>query len=382
VRLRVVTAIARLAGMLLAGMAGWQVGLALAGPPGGTAGGDGGSLRYVLLLTLAGAALGLLVTPYLTVVPVRRLWAVVRNADAQTLLGAGIGLLAGLLAAALAAVPVSLLPDPFGRWLPTGVAVLLAWLGVTAGVQRKDDVLRATGLARRAGAGRGATPAPGQGTAVAVLDTSAIVDGRVVAVRSCGFLGAELAVPRFVLEELQQLADSADPNRRQRGRRGLELLAQLQSGAGLTVLDVDYADVRGTDAKLVRLARERRCAVVTTDHNLHRVAALQGVPVLDVAELAGALRAPVVPGESLTVEVVQAGRERGQGVAFLDDGTMVVVEGGRDRLGARTAVEVIRVLPTAAGRIVFSRLRDATQEGAGPGGRGVPTDAAAAEVEG
>ena len=374
-RLRVVTAIARLAGMLLAGMAGWQLGLALAGPPppGGPAGGEGGSLRYVLLLTLAGAALGLLVTPYLTVVPVRRLWAAVRNTDAQTLLGAGIGLLAGLLAAALAAVPVSLLPDPFGRWLPTGVAVLLAWLGVTVGAQRKDDVLRATGLTRRAGGGRGVAPV------MAVLDTSAIVDGRVVAVRSCGFLGLELAVPRFVLEELQQLADSADPNRRQRGRRGLELLAEQQSGAGLTVLDVDFAGVSGADAKLVRLARERRCAVVTTDHNLHRVAALQGVPVLDVAELAGALRAPVVPGESLSVEVVQAGRERGQGIAFLDDGTMVVVEGGRDRLGVRTAVEVTRVLPTAAGRIVFSRLRDA---GGGVTRPGVPADAAAAEVEG
>jgi len=172
VRLRVVTAIARLAGMLLAGMAGWQLGLALAGPPppGGPAGGEGGSLRYVLLLTLAGAALGLLVTPYLTVVPVRRLWAAVRNTDAQTLLGAGIGLLAGLLAAALAAVPVSLLPDPFGRWLPTGVAVLLAWLGVTVGAQRKDDVLRATGLTRRAGGGRGVPPV------MAVLDTSAIVE--------------------------------------------------------------------------------------------------------------------------------------------------------------------------------------------------------------
>jgi uncharacterized protein YacL len=380
VRQHVVTAIARLVGMLLAGTAGWQLGLALAGSP------SGGALRYVLLLTLAGAALGVLVTPYVTVVPLRRLWAVVRNADAQTLLGAGIGLLAGLLAAALAAVPVSLLPDPFGRWLPTGVALLLAWLGIAVGAQRRDEVIRAAGLTRRtAGAPRPAAPAP-----LALLDTSAIVDGRVVAVRTSGFLWAELAVPRFVLEELQQLADSADPNRRQRGRRGLEMLAQLQAGTGLSILDTDYADVRGADAKLVRLAQERHGAVVTTDHNLHRVAVLQGVPVLDVAELAGALRAPVVPGESLTVEVVQAGRERGQGVGFLDDGTMVVVEGGRDRLGARAAVEVTRVLPTAAGRIVFSRLRDAVPGAApdggsarpAPGTAGVAADAAAAEVEG
>ena len=133
--------------MVVAAVAGWQVGLALAGFPAG--GGGAEPLRYVLLLTLAGGALGLLVTPYLTLVPLRRLWAAARGADAPTLLGAGVGLLTGLLAAALAAFPVSLLPDPFGRWLPTGVAVLLAWLGVTVGALRKDDVLRALDRARR-----------------------------------------------------------------------------------------------------------------------------------------------------------------------------------------------------------------------------------------
>jgi uncharacterized protein YacL len=347
--------------MVVAATAGWRLGLALAGYPPGEAGvprPGAEPLRYVLLLSLAGGALGLLVTPYLTVVPLRRLWALAHGADAPTLIGAGFGLLVGLLAAALAAYPISLLPDPFGRWLPTGVALLLAWLGVAIGALRKDEVARAFGRGRwQAGpAGRG--EGRWTGPALAVLDTSAIVDGRVVAVRHTGFLGGDLAVPRFVLEELQQLADSADPARRQRGRRGLQLLERLREETDLAVLDVDYPDVRGVDGKLIRLAQQRRAAVVTTDHNLHRVATLQGVPVLDVAELAGALRAPLVPGEELAVEVVQPGRERGQGLAFLEDGTMVVVEGGRRLVGERAPVEVTRVLQTAGGRIVFTRAKD------------------------
>jgi uncharacterized protein YacL len=200
----------------------------------------------------------------------------------------------------------------------------------------------------------------------ALLDTSAIVDGRVVAVYESGFLRAGLAVPRFVLEELQHLADSADPQRRQRGRRGLDLLERLRRGAELTVIDVDYPDLRGVDAKLIRLARQRQLAVVTTDYNLHRVAGLQGVTVLNVNDLGNALRTVVVPGEELTVELVQPGRERGQGIGFLDDGTMVVVEGGRRLLGERVGVEAIRVVPTAGGRIVFSRPRPAPNEPAPP----------------
>jgi uncharacterized protein YacL len=354
--------------MVVAAVAGWRVGLALAGFP---AGGEGGEpLRYVLLLTLAGGALGLLVTPYLTLVPLRRLWSAVRGADAPTLLGAGVGLLTGLLAAALAAFPISLLPDPFGRWLPTGVAVLLAWLGVTVGVLRKDDALRALDRARRpAGRAPGGTPSPAPAAPALLLDTSAVVDGRVLAVRQHGFLPGDLAVPRLVLDELQHLADSPDPARRQRGRRGLELLQRLQREAGLHVLDVDGTPPgapggvppepagRAVDARLVRLALERRAALVTTDFNLQQVATLQGVPVLNVALLANALRAPVSPGDTLHTEVVQPGREQGQGIGFLEDGTMVVVEGGRDLLGARVAVEVSRVLPTAAGRIVFGRPR-------------------------
>jgi uncharacterized protein YacL len=375
--------------MVVAAVAGWQVGLALAGYPPGVGGAE--PLRYVLLLTLAGGALGLLVTPYLTLVPLRRLWAAARGADAPTLLGAGVGLLTGLLAAALAAFPVSLLPDPFGRWLPTGVAVLLAWLGVTVGALRKDDVLRALDRTRRpAGRATGgpATHAPPPAAPALLLDTSAVVDGRVLPVRQHGFLAGDLAVPHFVLDELQLLADSSDPARRQRGRRGLDLLQRLQREANLNVLDADGAPSggpsaapsasadelpgRAVDARLVRLARERRAALVTTDFNLQQVATLQGVPVLNVALLANALRSPLAPGDTLQTDVVQPGREQGQGIGFVEDGTMVVVEGGRHLLGARVTVEVTRVLPTAAGRIIFGRPRDAEPA---PGAAGQASEA-------
>jgi uncharacterized protein YacL len=387
VRQRVVFIVVRLAGMAVAGTAGWQLGSALASYPAAQPAGGGQALRYVLLLTVAGAALGLVVTPYLTVVPLRRLWAIVRSASADTLLGAGLGLLAGLLAAAMAAFPVSLLPDPFGRWLPTGVAVLLAWLGITVGAVRKDEVVRLLLPSRRGGGappesgrapgaldggvvgpvvGAGGAQPPVASAAGILLDTSAIVDGRVVAIRESGFLRAGLAVPRFVLEELQSLADAADPQRRQRGRRGLDMLERLRREADLAVIDVDYPDLRGVDAKLIRLARQRQVAIVTTDYNLHRVAGLQGVTVLNVNDLGNALRTVVVPGEELTVELVQPGRERGQGIGFLDDGTMVVVEGGRRLLGERVGVEAVRVVPTAGGRIVFSRPRPAPPAPAPP----------------
>jgi uncharacterized protein YacL len=346
----------RLTGMAVAGVAGWQLGMALAAssqamPP-------GEALRYVLLLAVAGGGLGLLLTPYATVVPLRWIWRKARTADADDVLGGTVGLLVGLLGATLAAFPLSQLPDPIGRWLPAVVAVLLAWLGTAIGMDRKQELVGAVRAgwseARSEGGLRGA----------ALLDTSSIVDGRIVEIRLCGFIGGRLVVPRFVLEELQQLGDAGDPARRQRGRRGLDMLERLQRDVPVAVLDTDFADLRGVDSKLIRLARQQRAAIVTCDYNLNRVASLQGVPVLNINDLANALRPVLVPGEEVMLEVVQEGRERGQGVGYLDDGTMVVVEGGRRFVGERVAIDVTRVLPTAGGRIVFARPRVA---GAAPG---------------
>jgi uncharacterized protein YacL len=205
-----------------------------------------------------------------------------------------------------------------------------------------------------------AAPAPAGG--VTLLDTSAIVDGRIADVVTSGFLDGTLLVPRFVLLELQRLADGADPLRRNRGRRGFEMLKRLQDLHRVEVVEADVAGAADVDGKLVELARGRGARVVTTDYNLNRVAELSGVTVLNVNDLANALKPIALPGESLRVHVVREGKEPGQGVGFLDDGTMVVVEQGRRLLGQEVPVVVTSALQTSAGRMVFARPRGDVDE--------------------
>jgi uncharacterized protein YacL len=189
------------------------------------------------------------------------------------------------------------------------------------------------------------------------VDTSAIIDGRIADLTVTGFLEGKLMIPRFVLDELRHIADSSDPIRRTRGRRGLEVLGKLRKDntVPLEVMDVEVSRGNEVDSELVLLAKAMRSPILTTDYNLNRVAELQGVQVLNVNELANALKSIVLPGEELRVNIVQEGKEAGQGVAYLDDGTMVVVEGGRRYLNAFHDVVVTRVLQTAAGRIIFAQ---------------------------
>jgi uncharacterized protein YacL len=191
-----------------------------------------------------------------------------------------------------------------------------------------------------------------------LLDTSVIIDGRIADIARTGFLSGTLLIPRFVLNELQYIADSPDSLRRQRGRRGMEVLAQLQKDTTtpVRISDIDVEGVREVDDKLVILARQLRCPILTNDYNLNRVAELQGVAVLNVNELANAVKSVLLPGESLAVNIIQEGKEVGQGVGYLDDGTMVVVEDGRDMLHNKVNVMVTKVLQTAAGRMIFARL--------------------------
>jgi uncharacterized protein YacL len=195
-----------------------------------------------------------------------------------------------------------------------------------------------------------------------LLDTSVIIDGRIADIARTGFLVGTLLIPRFILNELQYIADSADSLRRQRGRRGMEVLSQLQKDSAIPVRisDIDVEGVREADDKLVILARQLRCPILTNDYNLNRVAELQGVHVLNVNELANAVKSVLLPGETLRVDIIQEGKEAGQGVGYLDDGTMVVVEDGREHLNSKTYVQVTKVLQTAAGRMIFARLDDRT----------------------
>ena len=198
-----------------------------------------------------------------------------------------------------------------------------------------------------------------------LLDTSVIIDGRILDIVKTGFLEGEIVVPQFVLAELRHIADSGDSMRRARGRRGLDVLAKLQKEAVITVDETDYPDLAEVDVKLLRLCRDSGGAVVTNDYNLNKVAAVTGIRVLNINDLSNAVKPILMAGEELTVQIVREGKEPGQGVAYLDDGTMIVVEGGRAHVGELVTAVVTTVLQTSAGRMIFTKLqeRPAVSEG-------------------
>ncbi|MGA3031540.1 MAG: PIN domain-containing protein [Candidatus Limnocylindrales bacterium] len=302
-------------------------------------------------------SVGFLLLPYLTVVPAGQLIRGVRAMSTAEFIAAIAGLLIGLLIALLLGLPLSSLPEPFGRYLPIGVSVCfgLGMLGLT--VAKREDLVaaaEAAGFVRRSEAG--ADPARGGETQV-VVDTSAIIDGRIADIVDSGFLYHRLVIARFVLDELQRIADSSDTQRRARGRRGLEILARLQK-EGPTPVEIvtdDPAEAGDVDAKLVALAQARGAAILTNDFNLNRVADLQSIRVLNINSLANALKPALLPGDTLRIKVITEGKEAGQGVGYLDDGTMVVVEGGSRLVGQELDVLVTRVLQTVMGRMVFAQ---------------------------
>ena len=190
-----------------------------------------------------------------------------------------------------------------------------------------------------------------------LLDTSVIIDGRILDIVKTGFLEGEIIVPQFVLAELRHIADSGDSMRRARGRRGLDVLSRLQKEAHITVVDNDYPDAAEVDVKLLRLCRDLEGTVVTNDYNLNKVAGVTGIRVLNINDLSNAVKPMLMAGEELTVQIVREGKEPGQGVAYLDDGTMIVVENGRRHVGETVAAVVTTVLQTSAGRMIFTKLK-------------------------
>ncbi|MDP9265634.1 MAG: PIN domain nuclease [Chloroflexota bacterium] len=311
----------------------------------------------VFLLASACAILGWLGAPYVTVRPTRYAAARIRAASMGDLLGGTIGLATGLLLALLVSFPLSVLPDPLGRFAPVVATVILGMAGAGAGLIKRTQL---AAIARELTGGRRTRA----GEPRLLLDTSVIIDGRVSDVVKSGFIHGTLLVPRFILGELQHFADSSDATRRERGRRGLEMLARLQKEATVRVelVDSDPAAAADADGKLVVVARELGVPIMTNDYGLNRVAELQGVTVLNMNDLAKAVRPVVLPGEELVVRVIQEGKEIGQGVGYLEDGTMVVVEGGSRFVGGEMRVAVMRVLQTVAGRMIFAQPRGETPE--------------------
>ncbi len=309
----------------------------------------------VFLLAVACAILGWLGAPYATVRPmawiVRRIQATAAGEIVAGALGGGFGLMLGLFLA----FPLSFLPGELGRYAPLVGAVVLSVLGATAGTTKRADLqiwVRELRGGRRDRVGERV-----------LLDTSVIIDGRIADVVRAGFLRGTLVVPRFILAELQFFADSGDGTRRERGRRGLEMLAKMQKESTVNIaLDDEDPIGDGADGKLVALARARHIAIVTNDYGLNRVAELHGVTVLNVNDLAKAVRPVVLPGEEIQVRVIQEGKEAGQGVGYLEDGTMIVVENGARSVGNEVSVTVMRVLQTVGGRMIFAQPRGEVTE--------------------
>ena len=269
------------------------------------------------------------------------------------------GLVVGLLIAVLLGLPLTALPQPYGSYLPIGISIIfgLGMVGLT--LAKREDLVAAAQAAGILHRPRDRRRDPRPGETEVVVDTSAIIDGRIADIVDSGFLYHRLLIPRFVLEELQKIADSSDTQRRGRGRRGLEILARLQK-EGPTPVEIvadDPPEAPDVDGKLVALARVRGAAILTNDFNFNRIAELQSIRVLNINSLANALKPALLPGDHLRIKVLTEGKEAGQGVGYLDDGTMVVIEGGARLVGQEFEVNVTRVLQTVMGRMVFAQVK-------------------------
>jgi uncharacterized protein YacL len=271
-----------------------------------------------------------------------------RKVPAAEIVGGVAGLIAGLAVAALLSVPVFRLP-PLAAWTSVAFAyVTLGYVGFRIGRTKHQELFNLIGLKPRAA---------GTPDTVFVVDTSALIDGRILDLVASGFLSGDVLVHSAVLRELQTIADASDPRRRALGRRGLDTAGELKRAPSVEVHLVEEDGIADVDATLVRVAKDTGASLLTTDHNLSKVAQAVGVSVPSLNDLAAAFRLPVGIGDELEVRLVKDGREAGQAVGYLDDGTMVVVESARERIGSDTPIVIRNVISTATGRMVFANLR-------------------------
>lgn len=342
--------VSRLVGMVVFGLLGAQIGADLASSL------ETSQQFFALILGLLGVLFGLIITPYITVRPVIKLYHNVAETSMEVLFTSILGLLLGLLIGLLLSFPLSLLGGLPGAYLPALITVafgIVFWMLFNG---RSREVWRFMnewlGIGSRDLA-RGEQRPAGQ----ILVDTSALIDGRVVDIAHTGFLQGDPVVPRFVINELHRVADSSDPQRRNRGRRGLAKLNELQRDPTVSfrIIEDDVDDAETVDDKLVALALKLEAPLLTIDFALNQVARAQGVTVLNMNALANAVRAALIPGETFSLRVIQEGREPDQGVGYLDDGTMVVVEKGREYLDRTITVEVTKLINKEAGRIIFAR---------------------------
>jgi len=280
------------------------------------------------------------------------------KAPLADLLTGGVGLFFGLLVAFLIGFAFNAIQVPvFNTVAPILLTLVFGYLGFQVGFKKRDELLTLFSSRKKKG-GEEETEDKSLGTSTwKILDTSVIIDGRIADICQTGFLEGTIIIPQFVLEELQHIADSSDVLKRNRGRRGLDILNRIQKELAIQVdiYEGDFEEIQEVDSKLVKLAKLTNGVVVTNDFNLNKVCELQGVSVLNINDLANAVKPVVLPGEELSIQVIKDGKEHNQGIAYLDDGTMIVVEEGRDYIGKRIDVLVTSVLQTSAGRMIFAK---------------------------
>ncbi|HEX8844259.1 MAG TPA: TRAM domain-containing protein [Pyrinomonadaceae bacterium] len=288
----------------------------------------------------------------------------IRRASLKTLIGAAVGSILGIIGAFLIGSLISrqesmAVAPATKTFLTLSLTFFMAYVGLMVGAAKGDylDLSALGGIFSDKTARRD----------YKILDTSVIIDGRIADVAETGFLGGTIVIPQFILRELQQVADSPDSSKRQRGRRGLDMLNRLQNNSALDIqiVETDFPAVREVDLKLIELGKQLDAVIVTNDFNLNKVAQLRGVQVLNINELANALKPVVLPGEAMRVFILKEGKEYNQGVAYLDDGTMVVVDNARKLIGRNADIAVTSVLQTTAGKMIFGRLWEESGENGG-----------------
>ena len=329
-----------------------------------------GTTLLTVIAYIVGVVLGLLLGYIISPFVLRLIWKAIERIEiglndfeSQDLIVGTLGLLFGLIIANLIGLAFARLPI-IGAYGPIVFSIIFGYAGMSIAIRKRNDIIGLVGTLRIGKQNKdNAGVVHKHGNDVfsgKLLDTSSIIDGRIAEICSTGFLEGPLLVPVFVLEELQLIADSSDLLKRNKGRRGLDILKQMQEDnyVEVRIINDDFEDVQGVDSKLVRLGRKINAKVVTNDYNLNKVAALQGVVVLNINDLANALKPARIPGEQMDVLVVKSGKEENQGIAYLDDGTMIVVENGQKYIGSTVPVMVTSVLQTSAGRMIFVKVAD------------------------